>query len=523
MQAHLRRPSEAEAKFAPETLGSGGSDDRRSKFGGRGLKGTKLGATFFPTSATSTDFKPSFTTVFPSPVPSPTPAPFIKDRITDTPFSSYIPSPTPDVRNTFVPTSQFVDEFNKERFSWPSPDPSPTPAPFWTDHSSLLDQSTYLRYTEYKNIITGNTDQGSTMGSKVSVDEFRRAVESDTSFLVKNDLDLINFQPPTYLMIRIPFDSSDPNHYYTVEYRKRSGIDSGIPQDNTVLIHEVKRLRDNDGKDVGHRSYLIRNLTAPGKPPATWLNENGIYIKVLSVGNVAVIHVRQACINHPAIYIPGIDFGFFSTPSINIPAEEYYFRQACPNDYTCVDAATLAQTLIENSLAASRVDTSRGPQGYCLQGYVWREACPGTEVVEGVTVPIDRVCVTPDRRSQAKVDDFYSSSRSSDVAKNGIANYGPNACKDGYVWRDADESDYVCVEGWVRDQVAADNRAHPSRRRPDCDAIPSPCPYGKQTCLDGWVWRDAFPGDQICVTRDTRNQAASDNQQAQARLAVVAA
>src|SRR6202011_2531674 len=42
--------------------------------------------------------------------------------------------------------------------------------------------------------------------------------------------------------------------------------------------------------------------------------------------------------------------------------------------------------------------------------------------------------------------------------------------------------------------------------------------YGPDTCLEGWVWREAFPGDHVCVTPATRTQAAYDNSQAASRV-----
>jgi hypothetical protein len=42
--------------------------------------------------------------------------------------------------------------------------------------------------------------------------------------------------------------------------------------------------------------------------------------------------------------------------------------------------------------------------------------------------------------------------------------------------------------------------------------------YGPDTCLQGFVWREAFEGDHVCVTPDRRDQAAFDNSQRSARL-----
>jgi hypothetical protein len=40
--------------------------------------------------------------------------------------------------------------------------------------------------------------------------------------------------------------------------------------------------------------------------------------------------------------------------------------------------------------------------------------------------------------------------------------------------------------------------------------------YGPDTCLNGFVWREAYPGDHVCVTPATRSQAAANNAQAAA-------
>lgn len=48
-------------------------------------------------------------------------------------------------------------------------------------------------------------------------------------------------------------------------------------------------------------------------------------------------------------------------------------------------------------------------------------------------------------------------------------------------------------------------------------------PYGPATCKMGFVWREAFPGDSVCVTGESRAQAAQDNAQQAARSELVPA
>jgi hypothetical protein len=90
--------------------------------------------------------------------------------------------------------------------------------------------------------------------------------------------------------------------------------------------------------------------------------------------------------------------------------------------------------------------------------------------------------------------------------------YGPYTCKPGFVWREAVPGDQVCVTPQVRDQVRADNAAAPSRREPNGG------PYGPATCKQGFVWRESRPSDLACVPPPSRDQARSDNSNGVARL-----
>ena len=95
--------------------------------------------------------------------------------------------------------------------------------------------------------------------------------------------------------------------------------------------------------------------------------------------------------------------------------------------------------------------------------------------------------------------------------------YGPDTCRQGYVWREAFSGDHVCVTPETRQQALYDNHYAAARRQPGGGA------YGPDTCRQGFVWREAFPGDRVCVTPDTRARAAADNRQAAARRAEAAA
>jgi len=89
--------------------------------------------------------------------------------------------------------------------------------------------------------------------------------------------------------------------------------------------------------------------------------------------------------------------------------------------------------------------------------------------------------------------------------------YGPDTCIQGFVWREARTGDTVCVTPDVRTQTAAQNAAAPQNKEPNGG------PYGPNTCKQGFVWRDAFGGDQVCVVPAVRDQAAADNAAAASR------
>jgi hypothetical protein len=91
--------------------------------------------------------------------------------------------------------------------------------------------------------------------------------------------------------------------------------------------------------------------------------------------------------------------------------------------------------------------------------------------------------------------------------------FGPDTCIQGFVWREAIPSDHVCVDPSVRSQAQSDNAAAGRRRNPNGGA------FGPDTCLQGYVWREAFSGDHVCVTSATRAQASFDNERMNARKA----
>ncbi len=82
--------------------------------------------------------------------------------------------------------------------------------------------------------------------------------------------------------------------------------------------------------------------------------------------------------------------------------------------------------------------------------------------------------------------------------------YGPDTCKPGFVWRDAIPGDHVCVRPGRRAAAAHENAVAGARVNPTG-------PYGPNTCIVGYVWREAYVGDKVCVTPTRRRQVRNEN------------
>lgn len=91
-------------------------------------------------------------------------------------------------------------------------------------------------------------------------------------------------------------------------------------------------------------------------------------------------------------------------------------------------------------------------------------------------------------------------------------------CREPLVPRLTRPTDLVCVTKVSAAQVVIDNSPEvQADRRAGGGA------YGPDTCKVGWVWRDAFEGDHVCVTGETRARTAAENRAATAIVATVKA
>jgi hypothetical protein len=91
--------------------------------------------------------------------------------------------------------------------------------------------------------------------------------------------------------------------------------------------------------------------------------------------------------------------------------------------------------------------------------------------------------------------------------------FGTEQCKPGLVWREAYPGDKVCVTGSSRQRAVADNRDRNLRHV-----------QGSDTCIQGFVWREASKGrnpaveDHTCVTVPTRSETWAENDLAEKNI-----
>jgi hypothetical protein len=181
----------------------------------------------------------------------------------------------------------------------------------------------------------------------------------------------------------------------------------------------------------------------------------------------------------------------------------YVWRETIPSDHVCVTPSSRTTASQENAQAPSRRNPT-GPSGSnsCISGYVWREAFAG-----------DRVCVTPARRAAVALENRLGPTRRAPkviVPPPAPKPFGPDTCRQGFVWREAIPADHVCVAPSSRRLALQENAAAASRRNPTG-------PYGSDSCKAGFVWREAFSGDRVCVVPARRAAVAQENRDGPSR------
>lgn len=95
---------------------------------------------------------------------------------------------------------------------------------------------------------------------------------------------------------------------------------------------------------------------------------------------------------------------------------------------------------------------------------------------------------------------------------------GYDTCQQGFVWREAQPGgDHVCVVPETRQQAADDNALANQRRSRFLHRDPTTGILYRGGCIGGFVEREAFTDDHVCVTPQVRDQARIDNSEREKR------
>ena len=181
--------------------------------------------------------------------------------------------------------------------------------------------------------------------------------------------------------------------------------------------------------------------------------------------------------------------------------EEAMFTQGLTSSVTTLPTSTKTPptfTPVPPTRTATLTFTPRPASGTCRDGYVYR-----------LINSSDKKCVSPASKAQADADNAAAESRQ--VKASLVNAYGPDACAYGYLWRNLYEGDVVCVSSERYYQYQQENADDVLYKTP-----------GSIYCINGYVWRDAFPfdGDIVCVTPAARDQAQVDNSRSDSYKAV---
>jgi len=169
-----------------------------------------------------------------------------------------------------------------------------------------------------------------------------------------------------------------------------------------------------------------------------------------------------------------------------------------------IESGSVGAKCSEDGNCTPAVDLSAHPPDYHSGWTAERSRCADHSNVF-------RARLGPDRLLQIECLGTAGIARSALSARD--CSSGPDTCMRGFVWREGNASDHVCVIPGIRTLTREENAAASSHREPRGGA------FGPDTCRPGFVWRDAFANDHVCVPVGSRAQAAFDNSKRNERRA----
>jgi hypothetical protein len=299
---------------------------------------------------------------------------------------------------------------------------------------------------------------------------------------------------------RVPLDRRDPNKYLLLEYRAERDGSGRIQADGKLNIYLVE-YRTSYGDDWGttgperigtppeRRSILLRHQNGVNAVTQRPGSQNGdVYYHLTDPvqraqidrgGGFSVTVRRVGNVQNPKPDAQCAEVQAFGVPSDLTPetcAEGFVWREATPADKVCVTRSRQREVARANR-SGSRLLT-------CPSGQVHREAVAARPGDGG-----DRLCVSPAERNLVREENAAAYSRTFRAQAS-----GPWSCKEGFVWRRANNYDRVCVAPEAAEAIARQNRQNPL----------SPCTTRFRA-------RGAWPGDSRCVTAAEADVVAAQN------------
>jgi hypothetical protein len=307
---------------------------------------------------------------------------------------------------------------------------------------------------------------------------------------------------------RVPLDRNNPNKYLLLEYQAQRNV-SGIIQPTgnlkIYIVDEIKGYADpwgTQGPDrserTARRSVLLTSQNGveaiDGGPTGDVRYIIGDPLQFASIvrGEGFTVRVRPVLAIHKHIqcrYVEVEGVPRDLTPETCAPG--FVWREATPSDKVCVTRQRRAVVELANASG------TRGRPA-CPSGLSLREAVPRSSGELG-----DNLCVSSAERNLVMQENAEAYSRTFRAQAS-----GPWSCKPGFVWRQANRYDRVCVTPAAAREVATQNRVRPIPLRTCAEAPPSGrLPAPRRPGFDGddayaplSNFRNAWPGDTRCVT-----------------------
>lgn len=243
--------------------------------------------------------------------------------------------------------------------------------------------------------------------------------------------------------------------------------------------------------DRGHHNWTFIDFSprCGGKAPF------GMFIAVYQRGSVRLLEAFDTYVN------PKIAFGEF-VAGVVPRNDSKVFALTGANRYTTTIGTEVTFTISPDSRIKG---IANGPP-------VPSEADFGSGTIIASKGRSGVVSITNPFLGQTVVlDDHDALHPSLHYAK--VAPLAAESCRAGFVWREANAADHVCVPAATRTLAAQQNRLGPGRRAGGGAG-------NADACKQGFIWRQADTADHVCVTPGEHKQVEFDNRLAASRRAV---